>query len=168
MREKKVRGIKQKMENMVKRIKGNTAVFPTDFYNGYWHMHLPVHQGFISSDQTPRKVKQLCIQTLIDRAGYLKDLKPYGHEEYRVVASIDFPSLWNSQIIVFKGNEHFQDFFIREDEDQKWIPLPETRNIQAEWNLDVPANLSIFGFKEIIDDEDGYYESEIWFIGDHR
>lgn len=168
MREKKVRGIKQKTENMVKRIKENTAVFPTDFYNGYWHMHLPVHQGFISSDQTPRKVKQLCIQTLIDSVAYLKELEPHDQEDYHVVASIDFPSLWNSQIIVFEGDDHFEDFFIRDEDYQKWIPLPDTRNIQSEWKLAVPAGLSIFGFKEIIDDEDGYYESEIWFIGDNK
>src|SRR5690606_11632319 len=103
MREKKIRGIKRKMENMVNRIEKNTMTFPTEFYNGNWHMHLPVGQGYISSDKTPRKVKRLCIQTLVDRAEYLKGLQPHDDEKYRVAVLITLPSLWNSQIIIFKG-----------------------------------------------------------------
>ncbi|ANU13024.1 hypothetical protein B481_3394 [Planococcus halocryophilus Or1] len=72
MREKKIRGIKRKIEEMVNRIEENTMAFPTEFYNGYWHMHLPVGQDLISSDKTPWKVKQLCILKLVDRAAYLK------------------------------------------------------------------------------------------------
>lgn len=32
--------------------------------------------------------------------------------------------------------------------------------------LATPANFAISGFKEVIDDEDGYYESKMWFIGE--
>lgn len=161
MRQKKVRGIKRKTEEMVKRIEENTLVFPTEFYNGYWHLRLPVDQGFISSDKTPLKVKRLCIQTLLDRAEQLKGLQSNDAEKYRVVASIDLPSLWSSQIIVFKGDVHFKDFFNRNEDHQKWIPLLADRNLQTEWRVTVPGESAIAGFKEVIDDEDGYYESEI-------
>ncbi|AIY04973.1 hypothetical protein Plano_1008 [Planococcus sp. PAMC 21323] len=164
MREKKIRGIKRKTENMVNRIEENTLEFPTEFYNGYWHMHLPVGQGFISSDKTPRKAKRLCIQTLVDRAEYLKGLQPHDEEKYRVTVFITLPSLWNSQIIIFKGEDYFKDFFNRDSDYYKWIPLSDNRNIQTDWELAVPDDFAISGFKEVIDDEDGYYESEIWFI----
>lgn len=95
MREKKIRGMKRKTEEMINRIEENTMVFPTEFYNGYWHMHLPVGQGFISSDKTPRKIKRLCIQKLLNRAEYLKGLQPHDEEKYRVVVLITLPSLWN-------------------------------------------------------------------------
>lgn len=151
---------------MINRIEENTMVFPTEFYNGYWHMHLPVGQGFISSDKTPRKIKRLCIQTLLNRAEYLKGLQPQDEEKYRVVVLITLPSLWNSQIIIFQGEDYFKDFFNRDSDYYKWIPLSDNRNIQTEWMLANPANFAISGFKEVIDDEDGYYESEMWFIGE--
>lgn len=166
MREKKIRGIKRKTEDMINRIEENTMVFPTEFYNGYWHMHLPVGQGFISSDKTPRKIKRLCIQTLLDRAEYLKGLQPHDDEKYRVVVLITLPSLWNSQIIIFQGEDHFKDFFNRDSDYYKWIPLSDNRNIQTDWKLAIPDDFAISGFKEVMDDEDGYYESEMWFIGE--
>lgn len=92
---------------MVNRIEEYTMVFPTEFYNDYWHMRLPVAQGFISSDNTPRKVQRLCIQTLLDRSEHLKALQPHDDEKYRVVVLIDLPGLWNSQIIIFKGGGLF-------------------------------------------------------------
>lgn len=166
MRLKKVRGIKRKTDQMVNRIEENTQEFPTEFYNGYWHLHLTVGQGFISSYKTPLRIKRLCIQTLLDRAEYLKGLQPNDEEKYRVVAAIEFPTLGNSQIIIFKGDVHFKDFFNRNDNHQKWILLSAGRNLQTEWEVSVPDDSAIGGFKEIINDEDGCYESEIWFVGE--
>lgn len=166
MREKKIRGIKRKTEKMVNRIEENTMAFPTEFYNGNWHMHLPVGQDFISSDKTPWKAKRLCIQTLLDRAEYLKGLQPHDEQKYRVGVLITLPSLWNSQIIIFKGEDDFKDFFTRDSDYYKWIPLSDNSSIQTDWKLAIPSDFDISVFKEVIDDEDGYYESEIWFIGE--
>lgn len=35
-----------------------------------------------------------------------------------------------------------------------------------EWGLSVPPDFQVLGYKEVITDEDGYYEGEIWFIGE--
>lgn len=167
MRIKKVRGIKRKYHNMVKRIEEHTLEFPSEFFNGYWHLHLPVALDFISSSKTPKKIKRLCIQKLLDRAEHLLKLKPHDNEKYRVVVSVDLPNLWGSQIIVFKGDSHFRGFFDRNDEYQKWFRLSDNRNIQTEWGLSVPDNFQVLGFKEVITDEDGdRYEGEIWFLGE--
>ncbi|PEL13730.1 DUF3916 domain-containing protein [Bacillus sp. AFS017336] len=168
MREKKVRGIKRKFNTLIKRVEENTSEFPTEFYNGYWHLHLPVAQAFICSNKTPKKIKRLCIQTLLDRAEHLTQLKPNDKEKYRVVVAVDLPDLSSSQIIVFKGDSHFKDFFKRDDEYQQWLRLSINRNIQTEWGLSVRNDLKILGFKELINDEDYHYESEIWFIGEFK
>ncbi|WP_283751054.1 DUF3916 domain-containing protein, partial [Bacillus cereus] len=42
----------------------------------YWHMPLPGSQAFIDSSTTPRKVKRLCIQTLLNQANQLMTMKP--------------------------------------------------------------------------------------------
>lgn len=165
MRVKKVRGMKRKYHKMINNIKENTMEFPTGFFNGYWHLHLPVAQDFISSEKTPKSVKRQCIQALLDRAEHLIGLKPTDKDKYRVVVAIDLPHLWNSQIIIFKGESHFKNFFERNDEYQKWLHLPDNRNIKTEWDLLIPNEKEITGFKEIITDEDHHYEGEIWFIG---
>lgn len=38
MREKKVRGMKRKTNEMVTRIEENTQEFPADIEQGYWHL----------------------------------------------------------------------------------------------------------------------------------
>lgn len=166
MRERKIRGYKRQCINMLNRIEENTFEFPTEFYNGYWHMLLPVSQHFINSAQTPKKIKRLCIQTLLDRAKYLSGLKPDDKEKYRIVVKIDLPDLWRSQIIVFKGDSYFENFFDRNGEYHKWLLLTEDRNIQTEWGLSIPSDFGISGYKEVINDEDYHYEGEIWFIGE--
>ena len=167
MSDKKVRGLKRKTKNMVKRIEQETIKFSSDFYNGCWYLHLPVAQDFISSNKTPFAIKRLCIQTLLDRAEYLVSIKPFALEKLRVVVAIDLPDLWNSQIIVFSGDSHFKGFFERNDDYQKWIPLSRERYIVSEWNLSVSKGMDILGIREEITDEGGeQFESEIWFIGE--
>lgn len=168
MHQKKVRGIKRKSEQLIEAIKEATADFPTESYNGYWHLHLPASQSFIDSEKTPIAVKRRCMQTLLDQAAHLKRLKPSDSELYRVVVLIELPSLWGSQIIIFKGDSHFTGFFERKNEDQQWIPLPKNRNLLKEWQLTADDGISYSGFKEILSDEEAeyYHEGELWFIGD--
>ncbi|MGG0175143.1 DUF3916 domain-containing protein [Gottfriedia acidiceleris] len=60
----------------------------------------------------------------------------------------------------------------KDDEFQKWVPL-FNRNLESEWDLNVPNNMKIIGYKEIISDyvEDTEeiavtHEGELWFIGE--
>ncbi|MCM3744311.1 DUF3916 domain-containing protein [Sporosarcina luteola] len=167
MRNKKLRGLKRKTRNMIKRIREETSDFPLDFYNGFWHLHLPVAQDFIDSDRTPFGIKRLSVQTLLERANHLIEIKPTTPEKCRVVVFISFQALFDSQIIVFAGDSHFKGFFNRNDEFQKWIPLSKERNIESEWRINIPKDMKVLGFKEEITDEDGeIYKREIWLIGE--
>lgn len=167
MRSEKLRGLKRKTRNMIKRVDEETSDFPLDFYNGYWHLHLPVSQGFIDSDRTPFGIKRLCVHTLLERAKHLIEIKPNTPDKYRVVVYIDFQALFYSQIIVFAGDSHFEGFFNRNDEFQKWIPLSEERNFESDWRINIPKDMNVLGFKEEITDEDEeIYKRDIWFIGE--
>ena len=124
MREKKIRGMNRKTNTMIKRIEEHTKTFPSTFYNNeYWNMLLPVSQAFIDSRKTPRKVKRLCIQTLLNQANHLINMKPSDTHTYRVVVLISINNLWDSQIIIFKNEDYFHNFFNRDSEFQKWILL---------------------------------------------
>jgi hypothetical protein len=152
---------------MINRLVQETINFPSDFYNGYWHLHLPVAQDFISSSKTPFGIRKICIETLLSRAEHLIKIKPITIEKTRVVVAIDIPGLWNSQIIVFSGNSYFESFFERNDQFQKWLPIIKDRNLESEWRVHIPENLYIKGFNEkIIDEEGEVYSGEIWFIGE--
>ncbi len=167
MRNKKLRGLKRKTGNMIKRIEEETSDFPLDFYNGYWHLHLPVAQGFIDSDRTPFGIKRFCVQTLLEQAKHLIEIKPNTPDKYRVVVYISFQALFDSQIIVFAGDSHFEGFFNRNDEFQKWIPLSEKRNLESDWRINIPKVMNVLGFKEEITDEDEeIYKRDIWLIGE--
>lgn len=146
MREKKVRGKKRKTCNLIKRIKEYTSEFPTEFYNCYWHLRLPADKGFINSNKVPAKIKRLIIQSLLDRAAYLVKLKPDDGRQYRVVAAVSIPDFWRSEILVFRGNGYFDDFFNRNNDYIKWLPLSDKRNIQTEWGLSVSEGLLISGY----------------------
>ncbi|MDR6749068.1 hypothetical protein J2W90_003236 [Bacillus pumilus] len=89
MREKKVRGMKRKTNEIVTRIEESTREFPADIEQGYWHLPLPAAYDFICTNKTPQKIKRLSIQTLINRAKHLIDLKPIDGEVYRVVVAVD-------------------------------------------------------------------------------
>ena len=167
MRNKKLRGLKRKTGNIIKRIWEETSDFPLNFYNGYWHLHLPVAQGFIDSERTPFGIKRLCVQTLLKRAKHLIEIKPNTPDKYRVVVYINFQALFDSQIIVFAGDSHFEGFFNRNDEFQKWVPLSEERNIVSDWRINIPKDMNVIGIKEEITEEDGKISKrDIWFIGE--
>ena len=170
-RRSKVRGARRKCRAMIQAICDYTETFPEEhaWRLGYWHLHLPVDQGFIDSKKTPYQVRRQCVQCLIDRAEHLCTLKPESDEPIRVVASIHLPNLWGSQMIEFFGQEHFRGFFGRNSEGQVWTPLRESRSILREWNLTMPATFQERGYHQWIRyDEDYTEDSELWFFGELR
>ncbi|MCI4054496.1 DUF3916 domain-containing protein [Bacillus cereus] len=167
MREKKIRGMKRKTNTMIKRIEEHTKSFPSTFYNDeYWNMLLPVSQAFIDSCKTARKVKRLCIQTLLNQANHLINIKPRDTHTYRVVVLISINNFWDSQIIIFKNEDYFHNFFNRDSEFQKWILLSNEIDFWKTWEMSVCHSFKTLHFQEIIYDADECYEKEILFIGE--
>lgn len=165
MNSKKVRGIKRKCESMIKRINLLTEHFPAEEPD-YWYIYLPAARSFIDSPKTPRSVKRLCIQTLINRVQHLIDIKPQLKVQTRVIAAIDLRNLWQSQIIIFFGEQSYKRFFNRNSMYHKWIPIPNRRGFKKEWRLNIPRGLRIQGYKDIIIDVDVNYVGEMWFVGE--
>ncbi|WBW99490.1 DUF3916 domain-containing protein [Oceanirhabdus sp. W0125-5] len=163
----KVRGVRRKFDSLEKRILLFTETFPEpDYEYGYWHLHLPTSQAFIDSPKTPVSVRKKCIQLLIDRARFLIDNKPNIDITTRVIIAISLPNLWSSQIIVFFGEEYYRKFFDRNSEYQKWLSLPQKRNIEKEWGLNILEFMKVKGYRQEIIDEDDMYVNELWFIGE--
>ncbi len=150
---RKPRGLKRKCRIMIARLLKVTRRFPEPHRNsGFWHLHLPLAENFIDSNATPRSVRRLCVQTLLERAFHLATLAPQN-EFSRVVVVVSVHDLHASQIIVFFSEDYFDSFFVREDEKQKWLPLKPKRSLRKEWSLSLPAGFQEKGFRqEIVDD----------------
>lgn len=168
--QKKVRGLKKKCSAMVKAIAEQTNHFPVEYSSEeYWHCHLPVAQSFIDSTHTPRSVRKLCIQAMIDRANFLAQHKHQTAINCRVICLVSLPDLWASEIIIFFTQDYFEKFFNRNSPWQKWILLND-RDITKEYNLIIPNSFQVKGYKHEGYDEDNpkflTYTGEIWAIGE--
>lgn len=169
MKLKKIRGIRRKYDNMATSIIENTSSFP-EITSKYWHLHLPTSYGFINSSNLSNKIKIQCIQLLIDRAWGLSELRPKDKENYRVVVAIIPEELWSSQIIIFKDDNYFADFFNRDDDYQVWNPIPKEEIFRFEQYLSIPDDFLLLGYKEMLYDDGRKfaptYIRNIWFVGD--
>ncbi|MEL7654330.1 MAG: DUF3916 domain-containing protein [Bacillota bacterium] len=162
---KKIRGVRRKMDSLIKNIDKYTEAFPEQDGDRYWHLHLPTSQKFIDSYKTPLSVRRKCIQILIERVKHLNDIKPYGIQS-KIVAAINLPFLWDSQIIIFFDQNYYKNFFDRNSEDQKWTLLQQNRNIKKELGLIIPETMQVRGYLEELNNEDDCYVGELWFIGE--
>lgn len=164
---KKVRGARRKCLLMIEKINSLTNNYPdTKIYDEYWHMHLPVAQAFINSNKTPTYVRKECMQSLLNRAKHLSEIKSNLDVKNRVTVCISLPNIWDSQIIVFIDENYYNDFFYRNNDFQKWTPLSENRSLSKVRNLMVPEGFQEKGYIEEIFDEDFNVVSELWFFGE--
>lgn len=69
-----------------------------------------------------------------------------------MIAAIDLPRLFDSQLIVFFGQDYSR-FFTRETSDQRWVALPPHRSLERDWSLRIPAGFSEWGFSETRDED---------------
>jgi hypothetical protein len=168
IRKGRVRGLRRRTLAMVRDIGQLAMVTPGEDREGcgYWHAHVPVAEAFIDSPVTPRSIRRLCIQAMIDAANSLRTAQQQRGTDCRVTAAVDLPRLFDSQLIVFFGEDYFSRFFTRETPDQTWVALPPHRSLGREWSLRIPAGFSEWGFSETLRDEDFERRGEVWFCGD--
>jgi hypothetical protein len=165
---KKVRGLKRRKKTLTNCVIDMTEQMPnpSECGLGYWHLHLPFAQAYINSEKTPNKLRRDIMQILINRVSHLKNIKTQEQDEYRIYTLISLPDLFDSQIVVLPDKSWFDGFFERDSKEQKWLPLDKSRNLIEEWKLNLPSDLDVKGYKEIISEEDYYSEGEKWFIGE--
>ena len=159
MRHRKVRGLKRKLSRLQRNIQENHEDFPTEFHNGYWYAKIPVGQTFLMDTQHNAKIKQSLIHILLDEAKRLVELRV--DERMRVVVLLDFPTLWNSELLVFQDEEGVQSFMRRDSFHQKWIPIPYVRTFTNQWGIRSDQDIRVYGFEEWIFDEEGEGR-EVW------
>lgn len=117
MRHRKVRGLKRKLSRLQRNMQENHHDLPTEFHDGYWYAKIPVGQTFLLDIQHNEQIKQAIIDILFDEAKRLVELRV--DERMRVAVLLDFPTLWNSELLVFQDEEGLQSFMRRDSPHQK-------------------------------------------------
>ncbi|WP_214775266.1 DUF3916 domain-containing protein [Exiguobacterium sp. s37] len=161
MRHRKVRGLKRKLSRLQRNIQENHEDFPTEFHNGYWYAKIPVGQTFLMDIQHNAQIKQSLIHTLLNEAKRLVELRV--DERMRVVVLLDFPTLWNSELLIFEDEEGLQTFMRRDSSHQKWIPIPHEKTFLNKWVIRSDRDIRVYGFEEWIFDEEGEGR-EVWML----
>lgn len=142
--------------------------FPSlgSFHRGYLHWKLPVHRLFVEGRHVRRSTQRDVVEILLGICANLKANQPQTHVPIRVIAIVTLPQIFDADITIFLGSEHYDGFFNRNTDYQRWTPLPATRSLRKEWALSAANDLQEFGMSETIDDDDFHRRGELWFYGD--
>jgi hypothetical protein len=163
---KKIRGKKRRLNAFSRQLDDEVASFPSEGRSGcgYWHLHMPCAQSFIDHSPNPTRLRKDCVKAILKTTLRLRLVKPEDVDA-RVVCCLSWPSLWDSQIIVFFGNDYYDGFFDRNSPDQQWIERPSGWLVEF-FNLDIPKGATEKVYLEKIQDADGESEAILSFIGD--
>ncbi|WP_214823524.1 DUF3916 domain-containing protein [Exiguobacterium sp. s28] len=156
--ERKIRGMRRKLYQMVDHVEGTTSSFPTTFVKGYWNSKVPIGQPVLFSRRFKLRGKRLVIDTLLDGAIRLKHLRP--DEAYRIVVLLDIPTLWSSEIIVFQSDAAYRAFLLHQD----WTLGSMHREEHEILMRQLRGHMELNRYVSSICDEDGQFESEVWLL----
>lgn len=109
---------------------------------GQWHMQLPISYAWVDAPDSAPALRQRCAQLLIDCAPDLIRRAPSSGPQTRVLAAINLPQLFASQLIVFFGPDYWSTFFNRDSDAQRWTRLPPARSLVREWGCACPPGLA--------------------------
>lgn len=125
----------------------------------YWDWKLPISKFLI----TGKKQKKQILNELFKGLLFLQNNKK-ENIFLKIIVIFYLNDTFSSEITVFFDEEYYNNFFIRNDENQKWIILPKSRSLLKEWRIN--CNLNEIGFLEEINDEDYSSKDELWMYGD--
>lgn len=168
---KKVRGLKKKCLAMIQEITKLIDRFPTEYHEQlYWNYRPSIAATLLHSSKTPRSVRRLYMQTMIDRAYFLTKNRPKEFSHARVCFIFRLPELFFSEVTIFFSEDYFQSLV--EDKNGPWVktfPISH-KDITKEYNLNIPENFQVKGYKEELFDNENCsileHTYENWYIGE--
>lgn len=159
---KKIRGQRRKLNALFKNIDRIVPFCNTD--GDCEHFHVPCSM-FIQSPKTSGKIKTAFCQKWLEKTGDIIERKPENLTFCKVVALIDVPNYWNSQIIIFYSQSYYDTFWDRNDSFQRWEAL-DLKAPSFVKSRNIKTVLFEKGYMEIIKSDEVYEKSILWFYGD--
>ena len=161
MNKQKQRGQRRKLKRLIYYLEKDTKDFPMH-EREYDHWHMPCDESFINSYKTSGKIKTAAMQCMIDCAQHLYTIKPKDIDFCSIVCMISYPDIWNSQIIIFFNQEYFDNFFIRNSNEQTWSILNNKSMKEIRMLKIIPDFIEVGYLEEICDDGKKIYKNELW------
>lgn len=162
MNRKKQRGQRRRLKAMFRNIDSFVPFSKTDLHCE--HFHVP-SGDFIDSDKTYGSVKTSFCRKWLETAKRFISEKPEEHGFCKIVAVLDVPNFWSSQIIIFYDESYYESFWDRTGPEQFWTFTQKKRSLSKERNI--VTSLREMCYHEKIVEEDGeIFECDLWFYGD--
>ena len=163
-RKKKVRGQKRKLKKLINNIDqiDQSRAF-SDRSRQMNHIHVP-GTSWIEMPGTNGKVKTEFCKAWIRKAEELIAQKPKDVGFCKVVANIDYPDLWSSQIVIFFDEVYYKTFWDRKGPYQRWDRMDEGKSFVADRGI--TTELVETGYIETLYEESDCYRSTLWFYSD--
>lgn len=158
---KKQRGLKRKVRNVLLEIQKKTKNFPTEFYNdSYFNFYVPASSDLLNYSN---KVRTQILQEMIDSTLYLIQNKLPGYSDVLITLLIRPEEIRNTQIIIHKNIESYQDFYIRDSLWQRWEVVNPEYDIKKTLNINYSTNMNLVSMQEVLL-EDEYEVSNRFFV----
>lgn len=162
MNRKKQRGQQRKIKLLFKMI--DEFIPFQEQETEYEHFHVP-SSPWIESTKTSSKIKTQFIRKWLEKTTEFIKAKPQELSFCKIVAVIDCPHLWRSQIIIFYNEDYYRTFWDRNEEYQKWDYIDdEEMSLMKSRNIDIA--LKEKGYCETIIEENTEIKSLLWFYGE--
>lgn len=158
---KKQRGASRKLKKLFEYIEAISPYAETD---DRFENFLVPSDPFLNTSRVSGKIKTAFCRKWLEAAERILREKPKDIPFCKVVACLDLPYLWDSQIIIFYDEEYYRDFWERNTRCQKWVPIENAKSLIKTRNFSTV--LYEKGYTQIICDEDETYRSELWFYGE--
>ncbi len=153
---KKVRGQRRRLSTLIRKIEGKVVSFETE--EDMICLEVP-SSPWIEMPKTYGKVKTAFCRVWISKTEELIRQVPQDIGFCKVVGVIVYPEFWNSQIIIFKDEEYYRNFWDRKGPYQTWT-LINDRSFAEQRGI--RTGLKEVGYEEVLEDEDFRHRSDIW------
>lgn len=152
------RGQVRKLQRKIK------AIEPFVDIDAEYERFLVPSSPFIQAPTTSDEIKTEFCRMWLDKTTEIIAEKPRDLPYCKVVAMINVPNFWNSQIIIFYNEEYYSSFWNRSGPYQVWSPIASDASLKMERNI--KTDLLEKGYAETISDEDESSGCLLWFYGD--
>ena len=152
---KKVRGQRRRLRALIRAIEEKEVSFETE--DDMICLEVP-SSPWIEMPKTYGKVKTAFCRAWISKTEELIKKVPEDKGFCKVVGFIVYPEFWNSQIIIFKDEEYYRNFWDRKGPYQTWT-LVNDRSFAEQRGI--RTGLKEVGYEEVLEDEDFRHRSDI-------
>ncbi len=163
---RKIRGRRRQLHGFRNRLLATTSHYPEPDQEGedYWHAHMPTAQAFLDYSNQPTRLRRQCVEILLQATHRLVQRQLAGHTS-RVTCCINWPHLWDSQLIVFFSEAYFGQFFSRNGPWQTW-EKQESPWLESTLDLVPPPSLQEQVYLETIREAGSLpYQETLIFVG---